>query len=70
MKGSAAAFPSPACGRRWPDEVGSDEGSLRFSPDAGASGITPHPTPLRGAAPNQVRGMPFSRKRENEAARA
>ena len=29
-----SAPPSPACGRRWPDEVGSDEGSCR----SGASG--------------------------------
>ena len=52
--------PSPACGRRWPDEVGSDEGLLRISCAAEQSDDIPHPTPLRGAT--------FSRKREKEEA--
>ncbi len=62
MRGRAAAHPSPACGRRWPDEVGSDEGTRRLSYDPAASGNSPHPTPLCGAT--------FSRKREKEEAAA
>ena len=52
------AFPSPACGRRWPDEVGSDEGSLRSGDSCSPSGEFPHPSPLRGDT--------FSRKREKD----
>ncbi len=53
--------PSPTCGRRWPDEVGSDEGYRGYN----ASKIRlffpdPHPTSLREAA--------FSRAREKEGA--
>ena len=50
--------PSPACGRRWPDEVGSDKAVLHLSTADPAGGIAPHPTPLRGAF--------FSREREKE----
>jgi len=50
--GTSCSIPSPACGRRWPDEVGSDEGSLRMGArttnDSNAI-VCPHPTPLRGA---------------------
>ena len=54
-----AAFPSPAGGRRWPDEVGSDEGvAERSCVDVARHAQRPHPTPLRGAT--------FSRKREKE----
>ena len=58
MRDRPEPIPSPACGRRWPDEVGSDEGTSRCSPVAEPSGDAPHPTPLRGAT--------FSRKREKE----
>ena len=56
----AAALPSPACGRRWPDEVGSDEGPCLCG-QRRPCGDAPHPTLLRGAT--------FSRKRENEGPR-
>ena len=38
-------LPSPACGRRWPDDVGSDEGTLRFSPDHSAKRQDPSSDP-------------------------
>jgi hypothetical protein len=56
-------LPSPACGRRWPRDAGSDEGPRsvqgieRLRVDGcDISAADPHPTPLRGAA--------FSRERE------
>ena len=53
------ARPSPARGRRWPDEVGSDEGvSGGGSDDSAQTAKRPHPTPLRGAT--------VSREREKE----
>jgi hypothetical protein len=41
--------PSPACGRMWPGEAGSDEGSSRRQRLEGMSGKGPHPTSLREA---------------------
>ena len=61
VMGTGAAVPSPACGRRWPDEVGSDEGTSRSGLEWGPSGDSPHPSPLRGDT--------FSRKREKGEAR-
>ena len=52
--------PSPACGRRWPDEVGSDGGGDGEAESSRPVLDVPHPTPLRGAA--------FSLKREKEDA--
>ena len=56
-----AASPSSARGRRWPDEVGSDEGVSGTPPSFPPSPGLPHPTPLRGAT--------FSREREKEELR-
>ena len=55
---SWARNPSPVCGRRWPDEVGSDEGGAGTSLTLPPSPNFPHPTPLRGAT--------FSGLREKE----
>ena len=55
----AAHFISPACGRRWPDEVGSDEGTNRFNNQASEGGEIPHPTLADARAT-------FSRKREKD----
>ena len=54
MSGASTASPSPACGRRWPDEVGSDEGTCPLGTHRRPRGIAPHPA-LRAT---------FSRKRE------
>ncbi len=58
MKERPQPLPSPACGRRWPDEVKSDEGPCRLPPLSGASGTIPHPTSLREAtfSRKQVKG--------------
>ena len=55
--------PSPACGRRWPDEVGSDEGGAGEGEvdDVELRAQLPHPSPLRGDT--------FSRKQEKEEPR-
>ena len=58
---SASISPSPACGRRWRREAGSDEGCSRSGHNRGPSGTIPHPTRLRRAS--------FSRKREKEGLR-
>ena len=65
MEGTRA--PSPARGRRWPDEVGSDEGTLSLINLDPASVTFRHPTPAdAGATPDHVQGRIFSRKREKE----